>query len=219
MPQPINIVAQQAMDGYYQDFKSDGEFFTLQDFIYRSGGVVADFYRQQFSQQYAELRQEKREEIISLSPDILIGTDVEVKNDKADFNMSLMSFPYDSQSTGVQDVIDPDGCFECPQFERTTMATRWMLAHMPVNDRIFWYIDRQQIKFYNRSSKKLTKATILHLPGIGGSMLVPDSILDWVVSNTVEKMKAQKQGVVIKEAIDNNPNSVTETEINKKSLL
>lgn len=216
MATPINIVSQFAMDSFYQDYKSDSEFFDLPDFVFHTGSTLGDYYRNEFSQKYGEIRQEKSDEIVTFTDDVLIPVTLNVKNNVSDPLPPIMSFAYDRQNTGLQEVLvtKPDGVI----IDRTNIAQIWMLRYLPVTNRIFWYLDRGVIKFYNIGINNVQTIDALYVPGVGPTMMVPDSLIDWCVNNTVQKMKAIKQGTVVKKSIDGQTNSLPETEINKLSL-
>jgi hypothetical protein len=216
MATPINIVAQYVMDSYYQDFKQESEFFDLPDFVFHSGATVADYYRQDYEKQRAEIRQEKSDEIVTFTDDVLVPVTLQVKNNASEKLPPILSFAYDRQNSGVQEVIvtNPDGVI----VDRTNIAQIWQMRYLPKTNRIFWYLDRGVIKFYNVGDCNVNAIDVLYVPGISPTMMVPDSLIDWTVNNTVQKMKAIKQGVVVKQSINNNMNPTLETEMDKSQL-
>lgn len=222
MATPIALVAQYTMDSFYQNYKEDSQFFDLADFQYHAGATVSDFYRQEFSQKYAEARQDKSDEGIAFSADILVSSDLEVdgKLQSAKINFAFMSFPYDRQTSGIQIVVNADQN-QCGTFERTTLTQSWQCGYTGPTDRIFWFYSPSgggSIKLLNKTKSVIKSITVMYVPGISDNMLVPDSIVDWTISNTVQKMKAMKEGVVIPKSIANNQNTILETEINKTDL-
>lgn len=217
MATPIETVGQYTMDSFYQDYKQNSEFFELSDFIFHAGATLGDYYRQQFEAKYAELRQEKSDEIVTFADDILLSTSVTVKDGVADFNKKIMSFPYDRQNAGIADVFitKPVGNFT---MERTNLAQIWQLRYMPYTGKIFWYSDRGQIKFFTNGSCNINEGVVYYVPGVSPEMEVPDSLIDWTVSNTVQKMRQLKEGTIIKKSLDGNQNKIAETEIDKSQL-
>lgn len=206
------------MDSFYQNFAEDSSFFTLPDFIFHAGATVADYYRQEFMQKYGEIRQEKSDEVVTFSADILIGQDIEVTKNVGKLVAPIMSFAYDRQNSGIQEIILNKPESNCVQFERSNLAQIWQIAYTGPTDRIFWVLDRGAIRFFNKTRFNVQYVTVLYVPGVGPDMLVADSLIDWVVNNTVQKMKSMKEGVVVKKSIDGNENFVMETELNKRSL-
>ncbi len=218
MATPLPIVAQYCMDDYYSNYKQDSQFFELSDFIFAAGATLGDYYKNEFLAKYNEIRQEKSEEIVTFSPDILIDKVVDVKDGIAKFGESYMSFLYDRNSVGIQiiQVVKPEG--DCVDLERSNLAQLWQLKLLPATNTIFWIVERGNIRFYNKGEFNVQKVRVFYVPGIGENTLVPDSLVDWVVSNTVVKKKQINQGNVVKKAINENPNMVLESEIDKTQL-
>lgn len=218
MPTPIPIVGQYIMDAYYQNYKDDSEFFTISDFIFHGGATVGDYYRQEYDRARAELRQEKSDEIVGFSEDLLVPVTIPVKGGVGTIptGNSFMSFTFDRQTSGIQKIIvtKPSGYI---QLERTNLFQSWQLRYMAKSDAIFWYYDRGAIKFFTTGSMTINEIVMLYVPGVAPNMLVPDSLIDWTVNNTVQKMHQMQQGVVVKKSIDGNQNKIPETEINKMS--
>jgi hypothetical protein len=217
MATSIETVGQYTMDAFYQDFKQNSEFFDLPDFIFHAGATLGDYYRQQFEAKYAELRQEKSEEIVTFSDDILANAVVKVKDNVALFDKKIMSFAYDRQNAGIADVFitKPEGF---TSMERTNLAQIWQLRYMPYTGKIFWYLERGKIKFYSNGTCNVNEVSIYYVPGVGPEMEVADSLIDWTVNNTVQKMRQLKEGVIVKKSLDGNQNKLPETEIDKSQL-
>jgi hypothetical protein len=218
MPTPIPIVGQYIMDAYYQNYKEDSEFFSLSDFIFHGGATVGDYMRQEYDKARAELRQEKSDEVVGFSEDLLVPVDIKVVNGVAVIpdNNFFMSFLYDRQTSGIQKIIvtKPSGYI---QLERSNLFQIWQARYTTKSEVIYWYYDRGSIKFFTNGSMNVQEITMLYVPGVTQNMLVPDSLIDWTVSNTVQKMHQMKQGIVVKKSIDGNQNALPETEINKMS--
>jgi hypothetical protein len=222
MAQPIPIVAQYVMDSYYQDFKQESEFFDLPDFIFHSASTVGDYYRQEYKQMYDQIRAEKSDEIVAFSEDLLVPITLKVKDNVATFpkDFSVMSFTSDRQTSGFQKIFvtKPKQNGFGIQLERSNLYQIWQLRYVTKSNVVYWYYDRGAIKFFTKGEFNIQEIDVLYVPGVSTSMLVPDSLIDWTVNNTVQKMKAIKQGTVVKQSIDNNNNPIQETEMNKNAL-
>ena len=210
------------MDAYYQDYKTDVQYLDIDDFVFLAGATYADRLFQLYQQEYGRIRQSRNPEFVSFSPDLLVSKVVEIdENGFTQFCEKVLSFAYDQQGIGIQ-LILPVGA-QNMQFERATLQQRWAFGLVPKTDRIFWYQRRNKegktsVTFYNHTPSLLKKVEIFYVPGIGPDMEIPDDSVDWVQNNTLQKMKAAKNDVVIKESIDNNKNNVLEGEINKTSI-
>lgn len=220
MAEAIQIVAQYTMDEFYQNYRGTSDFFELKDFVFHCGATVAEGYQQGYDLKYAEMRQDHVEEIVSFSHDWLLEDILKVEKKSHETFVTLkqrpMSFPYDKQDTGVQEVFsqDPYGT----ELERSNITEIWQQRYYPVTSRIFWWVDRTKIQFYNKGGCNINYARVLYVPEISENMLIPDSLVSYAVTNTVMRMKQIAQGVVIKKSLDGNDNKVIQTEIDMSQL-
>lgn len=211
----IDIVSQRSMDLFYQNFKSNSDFFELEDFQAHCAGVVSDIYRQDYLRMKAEMRSEKVDEVVSFDPGILVRVTAEVKYENneafAILPESVMSFPYDNQASGIQAVlpISPIGL----RFERTTAAGLYQLDYVPTVPIAWFYQQGERVWFKNKSNSRLAKVAFLIVPGIGSDkMLVSDGIVEFVITNAAATIKQAAAGTVVKKAADQNPNKIIQTE-------
>lgn len=220
MAQKIAIVAQYAMDQFYQNYRGNSDFFELSDFIFQCGASISEAYLQGYELRRQELRQEAKEEIVSFSHDWLLEQDLKVERKQKETYATLkqmpLSFPYDKQDSGIQDLfaLDPAGT----DLERSNITEIWQQKYYPPTDRIFWWLDQGRIKFYNKGICNVNVVRVLYVPTISDDMLVPDGVVELAVVNTVAKLKQLAQGVVIKKSLDGNDNKTIETEIDRSQL-
>lgn len=222
MAVPLSIVSQYAMDLYYQNYKSNSDFFVLSDFIFHCGNTVTDFYLQQYQLQYAEIRQEKKDQVVAFSADFLGEQILKIKKEGGEtfaiIEKPVMSFPFDKQNIGIQEIFvtKPSGCVD---LERQTINAIWDLKYQPVNNRVFWWVDRDRIKFYTKGIYNVQEVRILYVPAANNEDAeVPDGIVKYVIDTTVLTMKQISQGVVVKKSVDGNQNKIIETEVNSTLL-
>lgn len=215
----IDIVAQTAMDLFYQNFKANSDFFELSDFKLHCAGIVADLYRQDYTRLRAEMRADKIDEVVSFDPSILVRVPAEVKYDGDDafaiLPEPIMSFPYDNQSSGLQAVLPvlPRGL----KFERTTAVGLYQLDYVPTVPIAWFCVEGDRVRFANKSNGRLNKVNFLIVPGIGSDMMmVSDGIAEFVISNAAATIKQAGANVVVKQAADQNPNKILQTEANIK---
>lgn len=220
MSQPIAIVAQYAMDEFYQNYRSGSDFFTLKDFIFNCQAQIAAAFQQGFETERAKLRQEKQDAVVSFSHDWLNEQVLKVEHKShetfAELTQHPMSFVYDKQDTGIQEVfpVDPRGV----ELERSNLTEIWQYKYLPATNRIFWRVDRGKLKFFNKGICSIDRVRVLYVPSVSEAMDVPDGIIDLAVTNTVAKMKQLAQGVVIKKSLDGNDNKTLETEIDRSQI-
>lgn len=220
MAQNIQIVAQYAMDQFYQNYRGGTDFFELKDFVFYCGTTIAGAFQEGYSEKYAELRQEGGEEVVSFSHDWLLEQVLEVKKEKRETYAQLkqrpMSFPFDKSDIGAQEVfsVDPYGT----TLERSNITEIWQQKYYPATDRIFWWVDRDKIRFFNKGECNINVIRLLYVPEISSNMDVPDALVPLAVMETVARMRQIEKGVVIKKSLDQNDNKILQTEIDGKQL-
>lgn len=222
MPEVIEIVGQRAMDLYYTNYKSNSEYFDLEDFVAHCGGVLGAAYEQEYQRARAEMRQEKRDEIVALDASILIPEVGEVKEDDQGLYTILgtqpMAFPFDNQGIGVQDVdfVKPKSGIK---FERTTAAGKYALDYIPTCMVIWFYVSGNKIRFVNKTNTKFDKIVALIAPSVNSpKLLVPDGIVEYVITTAAMTIKQGASGTIVKKASDSNPNKIIQTEADLSSL-
>jgi hypothetical protein len=217
MSVPINQVAQYAMDAYYRDYKGNSDFFDLDDFIFHCGATAADYYRQEWAAKYAELKAEKSESLVSFGEEMLIEATLQAKPINggfcADIDFNYLTFTYDHQSGGIQNVFSRG-----MELERSSVGQKWQLNSLPVTSRIFWYVMGKKIFLFTNGAQNVVELQVLYIPGIGPKMELPDGVVKYVIDTTVSIMRQIEQGKIIKETNDGNNNAVMESEINKAAL-
>jgi len=172
MAQPLPIVAQYAMDQFYQNYRSGTDFFTLPDFKFNCMATIAAAFKAEFDLKYNELRQERQDEIVSFSHDWLSEQilDVEFKSHEtfAELKQHPMSFPFDKQDTGIQEVfsVQPVGTI----LERSNITEEWQNRYLPATNRIFWWVDRKKIKFFNKGGCVVNQVRVLYVPTVCETM-------------------------------------------------
>jgi hypothetical protein len=220
MAQSIQIVAQYAMDTFYQNYRVPTDFFTLDDFVFHCQAAVGEIFMQGFAAEYGRLRQEKQDEVVSFSHDWLSEQVLPVKHTSMGYEAHLdkhpFSFPFDQQDSGIQEVlaVDPYGA----ELERTSVTAIWQFKLAPPSNRIFWYVDRGHLRFLSNGTCPLKKIRLLYVPSMCEDMDVPDGVISMTVNSTVSTMKQLVAGVVQKKSIDQNNNKTLETEIDRSQF-
>lgn len=220
MPKSLKLVAQQVEDQYYQNYKADVDFFDLNDFILYTGNTISAIYNAYYQEKYKELLSEKKDEVVQFDAGMLSEQILEVKSNVAGilfakYKHPIMSFLYDNQTTGIQDIfsIKPAGNNE---FERTNISEKWSLKYMPVTNRIFFYGEIEGVAFVNKGVCNVDTVRVLYVPSMYPDALIPDAIIDMAIQKTIMSMKQAADKNVIKETLDQNKNKVLELESNKK---
>lgn len=217
MGQPIEIVAQSVMDSYFQDFRAASSFFTLPDFVYHTGATIAGAYQQEYQRQYAENRQEQKEELVSFDPSWLNEQVLKVESKNGELIATLaepiMSFLYDRCTAGIQFVFatKPRPEFE---LERLSLEEKWQAAYIPFSNRVYFVPQRDKIMLVKKGNCNVAEIRVLFIPAISNTLIVPDGLIEYAITNTVQRMKAYKDGVVVKKSLDGQQNMAFQTEMN-----
>lgn len=223
MPVEIQIAGQRAMDLYYQNYKSNSEFFDLADFVAHCGYVLGGVYEQEYQRARAEMRQEKKDAIIPLDAGILIMQHLKVNDEYGELFVELeipvMTFPFDNHGVGVQDIYPLKPNNRIP-FERTTATGKYALDYLPVCGVIWFYVaSATKVVLINKTNTKLDTIGVLGAPSVDSPrLLVPDGVVEFVISNAAATIKQAAQGVIVKKAADGNPNKIIQTEADLSSL-
>ncbi len=219
MPLLLKEISQSCMDQFYQEFKSDFQFWDLQDFIDNTGNTISGMYQQYYQAQYKDLRGERKDEVVTFDTGMLAEQILEVENNNgvlsAKIVQPVMTFMYDQNFSGVQVVVDE---LNKTELERTTFTELWQLKYMPRTNRIFFYGDVNKINFVNKGDCNLKKVRVLYVPQMYADAVVADVLADDAVQQTVMQMRQLADKVVVKKTLDNNDNEIMQSEINKAAL-
>lgn len=220
MPLLLKNISQSGMDLFYKDYKSDFQFFTLDDFIDNTGNTIAGIYQKYYEAQYKELKGEKKDEVVTFDTGMLSEQILDVKRKDellyAEITQPIMTFMYDQNATGIQIVQDLNNGEE---LDRTTLTELWQLKYLPKTNRIFFYSDVNKINFVNKGSCNLTKVRVLFVPQMYPDAIIADTVADDAVQQTVLQMRQLMDDQVVKKTLDNNPNMIPQTELNKGALI
>jgi len=227
----LNYIGQTAMDDFYQNYRGNADFFGLEDFVFRAGAIIGEYYQKLFMAKYNELRQEKinKAELVGFNVDMLSQQDLTLKLNKemqeyrATLSQPVMTFTFDQSETGYQLVmpLTPRNV----NIERTSISELWQVQYLPFTNRIFWYPDNGELVFLKKGNCNVSKVRLYYVPSLrnkDGEVIadapISDAIVQMAVTTTVAAMKQEAQGVVVKETNDLNPNKNLESEINKNAL-
>jgi hypothetical protein len=217
--------AQMAMDMYFQNFKTDEDFFHLYHFTYLCGIAYARILEDEFKEARAQSKAESGYTTydIALQSDWLIEKELDVKKHEdreddayyVDLPVRPFSFPYDPYGYGIQSVR---GKGQCNNFVRATSRIEQQLCVMPTTSRIFYFPQAKRLELRNMFCH-LDKITVVLLPDIEDPELGPDggdipkSKEDMVIGRVMQLMMAARNGTVVDMSNNSNPNKALATEI------
>lgn len=213
------ITAQNCMDLYYQQFKSDEDFFEDYHFKYLCGVAYAKILQDEYEKSYKLNLMEKGIGMASINPQWFVAEEIELKaSDIGDKEIQLKACPFtfrfDMQSSGIQGLYPLNGT--CGDFIRINVDDKWKLKTVPTTNIVWWYPFSDKIIFENIRCG-LKKVKVLYIPSlkdVEDKCGLPDSmeadIIDWVL----QRMFLARNGTVVDMTNDQNPNKALETEIN-----
>ncbi len=210
------------MDNFYSSYKSDFQFFDLDDFMRYTGNAVSAIYQKYYEAQYKDLRAERKDEIVTFDTGMLSEQILEVENKDGELTAALkepvMSFMYDQSNTGIQyvNIIEPAGSQEV---QRTTINAKWQLAYLPKTNTIWYYPKIKEVGFINQNNCNIKKVSMLYVPEMYPEALIADGIVQDAIANTVMMVKQLTDKTVVKKTLDNNENKLQETELNGATLI
>lgn len=216
----LSELAQNIMDLYYQQYKSDEDFFELYHFEYLSSVAFSKLLQDEYEKSYKMSLAERGIGQAQINPQWFKTEERElVASEMGDKEIVLdqcpFTFRFDKQSTGIQNIYPLNG--KCGDFIRLTIDELWKLKNVPDTDIVWWIPVGNKILFKNLKCG-LKKVHIIYIPSFDLSKpdkcMLTDSaqadIIDWVL----QRMFAARQGSVIDMTADQNANKVIETEIN-----
>lgn len=212
-------LAQNIMDLYYQQYKSDEDFFELYHFEYLSWVAYSKLLQDEYEKSYKMALAETGIGLAQINPQwYKIEEKDVVASDMGDREVVLdncpFTFRFDKQSTGIQDILPLSG--KCGEFIRLGIGEWWKLKNAPNTDIVWWTPVGNKIIF-KKLKCGLKKVKIIYIPSFDlknpDNCMLTDSaqadIIDWVL----QRMFAARQGIVIDMTANQNPNKVIETEI------
>lgn len=223
MPKQLNYVAQDVMDMFYRNYKGDSDFFNLDDFIEFTGNNISVIYQSFYQEKYNENLKDKKEEVIVFDVGMLSEQTIEVKDNgtgtlEGKLLFPVMSFAYDQQSVGFQDVFVIEPKESNYEVERTNISSIWSLRYMPVTNRAFFYPDINTLKIIKKGNTNINKVRILYVPTMFSDAIIPDGIIEVAIEKTVQSMRAMIAGKIVKQGLDGNKNEILQTEIERDAL-
>lgn len=215
-------IGQRIMDLYYQQYKTNSDFFEIDDFVFQAGAAWGLSMQQEWSQKYAAERSEGNTDIfIGFDTDLQNQVILDVENKDGRYFSIIpdeiipMSFKYDNQSTGIQRLI-PLGASGCGELIRADIQTSWMDCYIPTSNKKFWQPSpNNQIDYSNLGTCNLKKVAMNYIPS--GDMYdfnIPSTREVEIIQTGLQLMVAARNGKVIPRINDLDGNKVIEKEAN-----
>jgi hypothetical protein len=202
------------MDLYYQQYKSNADFFDLLDFDYFVGVGHADILQMEYDKSYALLRQDHAQDIVQFDDAWLTKVVLKVKKDEegyySDLPGEVMSFMTDRQTVGIQNVFALEGGRR-REINRGSINTTWQDKYLPKGCGGFWHLEPSiRIRFVEDSPPKVM---VIYIPSSDDpNLIIPGTKEAQIIQYVLNLMFAAKDKRVVKKINDRNPNAVLQAE-------
>lgn len=225
MNEALKLAAQDVMDIYYQDFKTDDAFFDIDDFAEWIGKVYADEANNTAKLIYQTSRSELGVGYITFSQDWWVSktfkVDVKFTESYAyvPIDIEYLGFEYDNQESGIQDVKESGKGRGGVSLIRTTLLSSWKLKHQPFTSRVFWYVEDKEIVLFSKKACFPKEIKVWYIPTADDpNFKLPSSKKLVIAQRAWALMKQAETGTVIDTTNDQNPNVAAQTEINPSTI-
>ncbi len=215
MAESVRIVAQVALDMFYQDYKPARAFLRLEHFIFLVIAADGKLKKDEYDNLVAlNLRKRMPNAPVILSSDNFITVTADIKDEKAILPFPIMSYSGADPSMSVSQV-KPEG--NCGNIMPTSQAERWQAE--AIKDVPFWLPVCDGIEFINLGRNcNPKKVKVTYVPMLTDKSVVQEG-RKWAILNMVNLyVKSAKEGVIIDMSNDGNSNVASQTEINKYLL-
>jgi len=168
MNERLKIIAQEVMDAYFQDFAPADGFFRIEDFaswLGKAYGKIADDVAKEI---YKLSVAESGNGQIIFSNDWWAFVEKPVTHKDGEFYIDVdfkhLGFTYDSQNSGIQELVPAGSEGNCGLFMRTTITDLWVTTNVAKNNIVWWYEAAGKIKFKCSGDCNPKKVTIYYIP-------------------------------------------------------
>lgn len=215
MADTIRIIAHVAMDMFYQDYKPAESFLQIKHFVFLAIAADAKLKQDDYDKQVnLNLRQRKPNATVSLAYENYTTVTVPIKKNIATLPTDIMMFSGADQSISVSQV-EPEG--GCGDFMPLLHEEKWQAKD--IKGVVFWLMNCNGLEFVNLEQNCNPKnVTVTYIPQLVEKSKVQASRKMAILNMVNIYIKSAKEGVIINMSNDGNPNSASQTEINKYLL-
>ena len=206
------------MDLFYQDFKADEQFLSIDDFIELAVSADAKLKIDEYNTQALNNLRQRKTGDITMSSDNYVTVNIKIQDSKAKLPTSVMWFPDGKAGLSIASVF-PEG--NCKPIMPVTQQTKWEVAS--IKNVVFWLPYRDDkcegIEFLHlKGNCNPSKVEVTYIPVLNEKSIIQES-RKWAIYNMVIAfIKQAEAGVVIDSTNDGNANMTTQTEINRAVL-
>lgn len=210
------------MDLFYQDYASNEEFFSLDDFIFQTGSAYADILSKEFDVARLMMKQEGIDTYVSFSHDWLQTQVLQLqrKSEGGEYYQLLqkpMSFPYDKWDSGIQNVF-PVGAKYNSELVRATIDTNWMNKFSPLSKTIYFNYLKDRIYPVTSLQSAPPSIRVVYIPEVSLDLEIPNSRNAMISVAVLTVMRKLAEGFLVGETNDQNKNKLPITENDRKLI-
>jgi hypothetical protein len=216
----LKNTAQNLMDLYYQNYKSDEDFFKKHHFKYIAAVAYNALLQSYYDDSYRRNLAENGRGDVDLNQDWFITEEVEIKNEHGLFVGSFKNKPYafmhDNQYRSISTIIpltQTTGCIV--KLARIDEKIVWQLSSLPKTAYTFWYLLGGKLRFANVRCG-VGKVLVYLIPALMDTeddRVIADALEAPVIQAALNMMFTARQGTVVDMTNNQNPNKAMETEI------
>lgn len=215
----LKLAAQYCMDSFYGDYKTDRQFYVLEDFIVNLGNSISELFQKRYDEKYLELLKLglSNSEIVSFDSGLLSTQILDVTKKynnvyTAKLDKPVMSFFTDNNSVGIQDIQVVEPSYTSTEIVSQNSIDK--LKYLPKTNKIFVSKSIDTITLYSNCGT-IKKIVVNYIPSVSEDAELSDGLVAMASEITVKRMRAFSDTNVIDMTNNQNNNKVIETEIDK----
>jgi hypothetical protein len=216
----LELLAEKTMDLYYQQYKSQEDFFELEDFMFYCSVAYAFLLQEDYNEMYKASKQDTGIAEGEINPEWYVPEVLNVKRNpvtdewEAQLTNKPFSFRFDKTFSSIGNIEAAGG--NCQKFIRSHANRNNFRDRLPNTKNVYWYPQGRKITFKNVKCG-LKSVRIYYIPSLAD--LAPETEIseafgEPVMKRTLALMFEARNGKVINLTNDQNVNAVMESEIN-----
>lgn len=226
----LRMVGQMAADLYYQNYKSDDQFFDLEHFNFLLAAEYVKLIKAEATQNKRQNKIDTGFSYIEISPYWLKTEKVsvtEVDGKKiSTLTEPVFQFDYDAMGSGIQEVYTVNNNTHtvntpCGEVQRVSRNDRWIACAMPPNAKLFYFVSgNKTIEFVNVHCN-LKEVEVTYVPGvecIGDDFEIHQDKVHDIIRSVLNTMFGAKNGNIVDMSDDSNPNTTPATELSNVAV-
>lgn len=219
MPTTLKQIGDMAMAMYYQNYKSDDQFFDLAHFKFLAVNKYTELINDEANSNKLQNRGLTGFSFMEISSEWLIEETLKLQRDNkknyhyVETERTPFPFDYDAMGSAVQYVSLVGN--QCGELKRMAITDKWQLCGLPATSTIFYYVEKNRIIFPNLTCN-VKEIEVQYVPLVecsdDNSAMHEDKVHD-IIALTLNLMFGARQGTMVDMSNNSNPNIVPAGEI------